>query len=248
MIELPLIFLGGLLGSAHCVGMCGGFAVLIGGEARGIGGNLTRQVLYSLGRIFTYSVLGGGLGYAGLRLAATLPPVVRAQSMLALLAGALLIVAGLSAAGVVPRRLPARWLRGTNHRASHAPAPACLSAGLLGTFLRAPGWGHVFLAGVFTGFLPCGLVYGFLALACSTASLAGGAATMAAFGLGTVPLMVLTGASASLLSIVARRRLLRLAAWCVVVVGVVSLSRGVAAMSAADDANGPACPLCAADS
>ncbi len=81
-----------------------------------------------------------------------------------------------------------------------------------------------------TGLLPCGLVYGFLALACSTASLPRGAATMAAFGLGTVPLMVLTGTGASLVSMVTRRRLLRFAAWCVVLTGIVSLARGTMAL------------------
>ena len=46
MIELPLVFLGGLLGSAHCVGMCGGFALSIGLGARGFAANLGRQLIY----------------------------------------------------------------------------------------------------------------------------------------------------------------------------------------------------------
>ena len=49
MIELPLVFLGGLLGSAHCVGMCGGFAVSIGLGSRGFAANLRRQVIYTAG-------------------------------------------------------------------------------------------------------------------------------------------------------------------------------------------------------
>jgi sulfite exporter TauE/SafE len=128
------------------------------------------------------------------------------------------------------------------------PHLACLGVGLLATFLRAGGWGNVFLAGVFTGFLPCGLVYGFLALACSTASLPAGAMTMAAFGMGTVPLMVLTGSGASLVSSASRQRILRLAAWCVVLAGAISLARGIDALAAAARASDPACPLCAAES
>jgi sulfite exporter TauE/SafE len=156
---------------------------------------------------------------------------------------------GLYATGIVPRPL-----RGAIHArisglatrdtASAAPfGPGCLAGGLVGTYLRSPGVGNVFLAGVFTGFLPCGLVYGFLALACSTASLAAGAATMAAFGLGTVPLMVLTGAGTSLVSVVTRVRLLRLAAWCVLLAGVISLARGAVALAAEPSAPA-ACPLC----
>jgi sulfite exporter TauE/SafE len=239
MIELPLVFLGGLLGSAHCVGMCGGFAVAIGGSA-GLRRNLARQMVYSLGRIFTYAALGGALGYAGLRLAEDLPAVVRAQGALAIAAGVLLVAFGLMAAGVAPRR----W-RGAVRAGSNATlGPACLTGGLIGAFLRAPGWGSVFLAGVFTGFLPCGLVYGFLALACSTASFPAGAATMAAFGLGTVPLLALTGAGVSLVPIVTRRWLLRFAAWCVVLAGLVSLARGTLALTAETSAGPPTCPAC----
>ncbi|MEX2112896.1 MAG: sulfite exporter TauE/SafE family protein [Pirellulales bacterium] len=246
MLELPLVFLGGLLGSAHCVGMCGGFALLIGSGVRSVHSNVARQAIYSLGRIFTYVVLGGALGYAGLRLAQDLPLVVRAQSVLALVAGATLVVVGLISAGVLPRRLPTvlrRW-----GSTSSTPGPSCLATGLLGSFLRAPGWSNVFLAGVFTGFLPCGLVYGFLALACSTASFPLGAATMAAFGLGTVPLMVLVGSGGSLMSVVTRQRLLRVAAWCVVIAGMISLARGVSAWTADTQAGAPDCPLCAQES
>src|SRR5690606_2384539 len=51
MIEWSLIFLGGLLGSAHCIGMCGGFAIAIGAGATRWSSNALRQVIYSLGRI-----------------------------------------------------------------------------------------------------------------------------------------------------------------------------------------------------
>jgi sulfite exporter TauE/SafE len=246
MLELPLVFLGGLLGSAHCVGMCGGFAVIIGSGAQGMRSNVARQIVYSLGRIFTYIFLGGALGYAGLRLAEDLPLVVRAQAFLALVAGATLVVVGLISAGVLPRKLPS--IPGRHIFNPAGSGPACLAGGLLGSFLRSPGRGNVFLAGVFTGFLPCGLVYGFLALACSTASFPAGAATMAAFGLGTVPLMVLVGSGGSLVSLATRQRLLRAAAWCVVMVGVISLARGVSAWTADSQAGAPACPLCAEES
>ncbi len=246
MLELPLVFLGGLLGSAHCVGMCGGFALLIGSGAGSVPSNVARQAVYSLGRIFTYVALGGALGYAGLRLAQDLPLIVRAQSVLALVAGVTLVIVGLISAGVLPNNLSSFFGRG-GRSASHA-GPSCLASGLLGSFLRAPGWGNVFLAGVFTGFLPCGLVYGFLALACSTASFPVGAATMAAFGLGTVPLMVLVGSGGSLVSVVTRQRLLRLAAWCVVVAGMISLARGVSAWTADTQSGPPDCPLCADES
>ena len=72
----------------------------------------------------------------------------------------------------------------------------CLAGSLVGPFFASPRRLLVFLAGVLNGFLPCGLVYGYLALASSTASLPLGLATMATFGAGTVPVMVLTGVGA----------------------------------------------------
>ena len=93
--------------------------------------------------------------------------------------------------------------------------------------MTAPGWSNVLLAGVLTGFLPCGLVYGFLGLASSSASIFHGLLTMLAFGAGTAPIMILTGAGGSLLSHSARRHLMRVAAVCVMITGLISLARGV---------------------
>ena len=82
------------------------------------------------------------------------------------------------------------------------------------------------LAGVLTGFLPCGLVYGYLALASSSASIRDGLLTMCLFGAGTGPLMILAGTGASLVSHAARRNLMRISAACVVLTGLISIVRG----------------------
>src|SRR5690606_8399132 len=87
----------------HCVGMCGGFAVMIGGGARNWRANLVRQCVYSSGRIFTYASLGAVVGYAGLRLADQMPRVVNAQALFAIVAGVMLVVQGLISAGVLAR-------------------------------------------------------------------------------------------------------------------------------------------------
>jgi len=218
MIELPLIFLGGLLGSAHCIGMCGGFAVTIGINAAGVLSNLQRQLIYSAGRIFTYSFLGIAAGYAGLWVASRATFWINAQAALCVLAGLLLTGQGLIALGLVPRRL-----------ASNRPSGGslCLARSFVGPFLASSRWTDVLLAGVLTGFLPCGLVYGFLALASSSASLSAGLIIMILFGAGTAPLMILAGAGASLLSYARRQSLLRISAVCVCLTGLVSIARGV---------------------
>ncbi|MBV8487117.1 MAG: sulfite exporter TauE/SafE family protein, partial [Planctomycetaceae bacterium] len=156
MIELPLVFLGGFLGSAHCVGMCGGFAVSIGVGAKSFTANLQRQLVYTLGRVLTYSFFGVVAGYAGFWLSRRVGTLVHVQAALSILAGCVLLLQGLLALGILPRKfLWAVKLGGT----------PCLAGTFVGPFLTSPGWLNVLLAGVLTGFLPCGLVYGFLSLA-----------------------------------------------------------------------------------
>jgi sulfite exporter TauE/SafE len=115
---------------------------------------------------------------------------------------------------------------------------------MFAAFLTAPGLTNAFLAGVLTGFLPCGLVYAYVALAASAGALPAGAATMVLFGAGTAPLMILTGSGASLLSLAARRRVLHAAAWCVVLTGVLTISRGALSWQTRADSSTNACPLC----
>jgi sulfite exporter TauE/SafE len=245
MIELPLVFLGGLLGSAHCLGMCGGFAVLIGGAAPRWSQNLSRQLLYSLGRIFSYAALGAMVGYGGLRLHAQLSPLINVQAAIAIVAGVLLIVQGAIASGIF-QRLRGIWHfhRGNLPAKDSGSGVGCLLGGLVGTFLRDPRRSHVFLAGVFTGLLPCGLVYAFVTLAASTSNPWQAMAIMAAFGTGTVPMMVLAGCGSSLLSFQGRRRLMTAAAWCVMAMGAISLVRGVSFIHAHDAPVAQSCPLC----
>jgi sulfite exporter TauE/SafE len=234
MIEWPLIFLGGFLGASHCVGMCGAFALSIGMGAVTVGGNLQRQALYTLGRTFTYAFGGAAAGAAGMKLQQLSNAAFSVQTILGIVAGVLLVGQGLCSAGYIPRRSRRR-----------AAAAYCPATGLFASFLTAPGAWNVFFAGVLTGFLPCGLVYAYLVLAAGTGNLWQGMAIMALFGAGTAPLMVVTGLGSALLSVTARTRLLRLAACCVVVTGLITVGRGVGWVRPAIAGGAPACPLCA---
>lgn len=233
MIELALIFVAGLLGSSHCLGMCGPFALALGSGSTSWRGNLLRQGIYSTGRIFTYSVLGLFVGFGSWRLQAEFAWLAQLPALLAIAAGLLLLWQGLATAGWLPAQTVA-----TNQ------GGVCLGGTFFASFLTAPRSTDVFLAGMFTGFLPCGLVYAFLALAASHGNPWQGAAAMAAFGAGTVPLMVLTGAGGSLVSLAIRQRLLHFAAWCVVVTGAISILRGLGFVHVPGLLESPGCPLC----
>jgi len=159
--------------------------------------------------------------------------VVDVQAVLSIVAGVALVLLGLSTAGLLPA-LASRW----------RTTQPCTAAKWLKTLLTGRGLASALVAGVFTGFIPCGLVYAFLAYAASTGGVLRGWLTMAAFGLGTVPLMVVAGSGGTMLSMSARARALKVAAWCVVVTGLISIARGTGYISWFTDAAAGSCPLC----
>ena len=233
MIELPLIFVGGLLGSAHCLGMCGPLAIALSAGLPAGTSLLSRQLVFSVGRIFTYGFCGAAAGFAGAWLTTDSRGLVLSQAWLAIVAGALLLLMGLVTAGVLPKP--------TTRILSGLP---CGAAGWLKTFLSAPGWLGALVAGMFTGFIPCGLVYAFLFKAGSTGDIWLGWLTMATFGLGTIPLMVLVGYGGQFLSVVSRAKILHVAAWCIVLTGGISVARGVNQLNPPTEQLTADCPLC----
>lgn len=229
MIEWPLLVLAGLLGSAHCLGMCGPFALTLGAASRNTRHNVCRQCAYSAGRIFTYVVLGAIAGFGGEQLTQRVPAYLNVPALLAIVAGLYLIYQGLVAAGVLKPRL------GT--------ATTCGAASLFRTLLTTSSTKEAFLAGLFTGLLPCGLLYGMLALAAAAHHALLGGASMFFFGMGTVPAMLMAGTAGGILSIPMRRKVFAVAAWCLVLTGAISIVRGA---SHVEVFGRPAagCPLC----
>lgn len=233
MTILPLVFLGGLLGSSHCIGMCGPLALALGANQSQFKQNLARQLVFSAGRIFTYGFGGAAAAFTGWWLANRPLPIINVQASLSIVAGVALVLLGLSTAGLLPS-LSIRWLT----------ASPCTSAKWIKTLLTGQGTLSALLAGVFTGFIPCGLVYAFLAYAASTGEVLRGWLTMVVFGLGTVPLMVLAGVGGTALGLSARTRALKIAAWCVVLTGIISVARGVGYAGWLNEAAATGCPFC----
>ncbi len=231
MTELPLIFVGGLLGSSHCLGMCGPLAIALGVPSHNLSHNFRRQLFFSVGRLSTYGFMGALSAFAGLWLSQWTWLATSAQGLLAVIGGAVLVVLGLTTAGILPR-LKAGWITPNS----------CAAASWLKSLLLSPSKLSALLAGVFTGFIPCGLVYGFLAVAAASGDVLRGWLIMTTFGAGTMPLMLLAGCGATLISIATRARLLRLAAWCIVVTGVISIARGAGDLRGAAPAK--SCPFC----
>ncbi|GJM26750.1 MAG: cytochrome biogenesis protein [Phycisphaerae bacterium] len=213
-VDLIAMLVGGLLGSGHCIGMCGGFVVTIGASKQRFSATLIRQLCYGGGRIFTYGFLGAMAGLAGARLASLNLPLVDAQNWLAIIAGIMMVGIGLNNLGVFRFK---------------TEGSACIGFGgkMLGHFLKGNGYAASFLAGVFTGFLPCGLVYIFLALAMKSGDPARGWLGMVLFGVGTVPALTVLGCGSAVMSQASRIRLHRLASCFVIVLGLATIWRGV---------------------
>ena len=168
-------FLAGLVGSPHCVGMCGGFAAAAGQSSSRRAGERPALLLpvlnarggvllWHLGRLTTYAVLGALAGAFG-------SVIPGPRWVPAALSAALLLWFAASLAGLTPGRT--------------IPFPALARAGAW--LARQDGLVWRYLFGLATGVLPCGLVYAALSMAVASAAPATGAAAMAAFGLGTVP-------------------------------------------------------------
>jgi sulfite exporter TauE/SafE len=225
-VPLSLVFLGGFLASAHCVGMCGGFVIGIGLGANSWRGNLVRQLVYSVGRVCTYVLLGAIAGFAGSWAELRWHHFFDVQAGLSVVAGLLLIGQGLWHLGLIRSNWFGSLQKGP------LSTPVCQAARQFGSLLKAPGLSPVFVAGVLTGFLPCALVYANLGLAASASSLATGAATMAAFGLGTFPMLLVTGMGVGLASPHLRGKVMKLAAVCVLFTGLITLSRAYTGFTA----------------
>lgn len=209
--DLAAFLVLGLLGStAHCVGMCAPFVLLVSrryGTQPGGRPPLVAQLWYSAGRLVTYAALGAAAGAAGgvVQVAGTL---VGLQRGAALLAGTMLVVSAV--VSLVP---------GLSTRVSSGPFARVLSQ-LHGHIPR-----HPLTMGLMLGLLPCGLLYTALLGAMAGGGAAAGAAALTAFGLGTVPALIGLSLADTLL-VRPRLTLNRLAHLFVLAMGVWFLWRG----------------------
>lgn len=163
----------GAIGSLHCVGMCGPLALSLPVIGEQPATKMLSTLLYNLGRVVTYSILGAVLGIVGASFA-----LAGFQQALSIVAGLVIILSLL-----VPR---SKWMLAGNSKTQQFFG---IIRGNLGKLFAKKNYQSVFFIGVLNGLLPCGLVYMAVAGAMSTASVYKSSFFMAAFGLGTLPMM-----------------------------------------------------------
>jgi len=209
-LSLWLIFVLGLVTGFHCVGMCGAFVVSYAASDAAAGRSaLPSHIAYGAGKTLSYTVVGALFGAVGAVIAFT--PMLRGVAGMA--AGAFLVIFGLNMLGLFA---PLRRFR--------LGLPAALERWV---YREASGRHQPFVIGLLNGLMiACGPLQAMYVMAAGTGSPVEGAKMLFAFGLGTLPVMLVFGVIASMLSSALTHRLLRASGVIVVALGVVMINRG----------------------
>ena len=202
----------GLLGSLHCVGMCGPIMLAIPWGYENRFEYISRRILYHFGRILTYTAMGSLSGLLGGTIA-----VAGYQNALSITLGVIII-----AAFIIPARFRERMfdLIGVNAVFNRIKI-------YWATLFKIDSLLSTFILGILNGFLPCGLVYIALAGAISTGSVIAGISYMAAFGLGTTPILIALSFLGNIAGHKARRVIGRLIPAAAIVLATLLILRGL---------------------
>ena len=201
-ITYTMLFLTGLLTSIHCVSMCGAIN-LIAILNQNSQNRFERPLKYNLGRLISYTILGGIAGLLGSIL--TINNII--SGIIITLAGLAMFVMSLEMLGLF--RIPRIKFLTPKHKKTSNP----------------------FLIGLLNGLMPCGPLQAMQLYALSTSSMLKGALSMLLFGLGTMPLMLLTGVIFTNLKTKNKILINNIASVLILVLSIFMLNRGLVALN-----------------
>ncbi|GHC47441.1 sulfite exporter TauE/SafE family protein [Ulvibacter litoralis] len=210
MLYSALIF--GLLGSFHCVGMCGPIAFLLPVDRKNPTKRALQLLSYHLGRILMYALLGLVFGLVGKSL-----NLFGLQQQLSVGIGVLMILFIL-----IPTKIVSRY---NFSKPIYKAVGKVKSA--MGAELKKKNPGTFFTIGYLNGLLPCGLVYMAIFGALATGGAWEGSLYMAVFGLGTVPLMTTAIYLGNFLTGKVKKRVLKVIPVFVIIIGALFIVRGL---------------------
>lgn len=211
---ITIAFLGSF---GHCIGMCGGIVlaystIKIEPKSSKVSQGVA-HLLYSLGRVFTYSILGAVFGTLG----GVITFSNTANGSMLIVAGIAMVLAGLSLMGKI------KFLTLIEHSFSSSS----IYKDLFKRVLNSKSNLSFFTLGMLNGLLPCGFVYFFAITAASTASPLYGALVMMLFGLSTIPAMFSLGFLASMsISTNFRNMMVSLSSFAVIIYGAYTVYNG----------------------
>jgi len=210
-----ILFVVGLITSLHCVAMCGGINLSQCISYKFVEADTSKwsklkpSLMYNAGRVISYTIIGGIVGALG----SVISFSGTAKGIVAILSGIFMVVMGLDMLNIFP------WLR---KFIPHMPK-------LFGNKIQnSKGKHSPFYVGLLNGLMPCGPLQAMQIYALGTGSFLAGAASMFVFSIGTVPLMFGFGAISSFLSSKFTRKMMKVSAALVMILGIMMLSRGFA--------------------
>ena len=205
-------FILGLLGSFHCVGMCGPIAFMLPVDRSNTFKKITQIAIYHFGRLLAYSIIGLVFGLIGKSLY-----IFGFQQQLTIIIGVLMILVVL---------IPQQTFNKYNFsRPVYRLISKVKSA--LGSAMKKKSMDTFLTIGFLNGFLPCGLVYMALFAAIAGGNALNGILYMAVFGLGTIPLMTTTIYFSQFLKGKARQRIQKAIPVFVILIGALFILRGL---------------------
>lgn len=205
-------FILGLLGSFHCVGMCGPIAFMLPVDRSNTVKKITQIAIYHFGRLLAYSIIGLIFGLIGKSLY-----IFGFQQQLSIIIGVLMILVVL---------IPQPTFNKYNFsRPVYRLISKVKSA--LGSAMKKKSMDTFLTIGFLNGFLPCGLVYMALFAAIAGGNALNGILYMAVFGLGTIPLMTTAIYFSQFLKGKARQRIQKAIPVFVILIGALFILRGL---------------------
>ena len=202
----------GLMGSFHCAGMCGPIAIALPLHGSTAAQKVLGGILYNLGRVITYGIMGALFGMLGQGL-----QMMGFQQKISVVMGVLMIISVVFPSLFKNQyKLDKSWSRFVGKLKKS-----------LGTLLSIHSFKSLFLIGLLNGLLPCGLVYMAIAGAIGTGEVVLGTFYMLLFGLGTIPMMLAISLAGNLFSSAIRKKINKLIPIMVVLVGIFFILRGL---------------------
>jgi len=223
---LVSVFLMGLLGGVHCLGMCGGVVgVLTAGLAPEVRSNPKKIALfhlnYNIGRILSYILMGLAFGLLGAILAQTLQMSLFDKA-LRIFSGVLMVMVGLYIGG---------WSSSVQILEKVGAKLWAILQPLTRRFLPVKDLKSAFFTGLLWGGIPCGLVYGALSFAIVSGSASQGGLIMLAFGLGTLPsLLLMASVSTQITHLTQKTWVRKISGLLIIGLGVAALWMPISAM------------------
>lgn len=192
--------------------MCGPIAFSLGISPKNKFGFTTKNLTYQFGRVTTYTTLGAILGLIGFGVS-----FAGMQQPLSIAVGVMMILMAL-----LPKNL------GSDNLGYKPFANLMLKLKMaLGKLIRKRNYSSLYFTGLLNGLLPCGAVYAALTGSIAMGSVAGGAAFMFMFGLGTIPLMFAAVMMGNVITLQTRQKIVKFLPVFMVILGVLFILRGL---------------------